>query len=247
MPTPFTHLQITLRLAQDPTIPIDLRQFIHRNYSDFLLGGVIADQRPEGGSRADTHFYEYTQPMPDHPWREMFRKNPSLNPPKSNAHHAFLLSYVAHLSADEYWSLYMLKPYFADGDWGTDIRGRFFLLHLLLITMDERDELLLPEGIGAIMQASQPDDWLPFLSDDLIRKWRDFIAEQIDEHDSQTLDIFGGRINTPAQEVRALLDDSEYMDSKLWKNVSHEVLADVEVKLYEFAREQLIIYWQETN
>ncbi|MGB7340191.1 MAG: hypothetical protein WBC91_14940, partial [Phototrophicaceae bacterium] len=127
------------------------------------------------------------------------------------------------------------------------IRGRFYMLHLLLITMDERDELLLPEGIGAVMQNSEPNDWLPFLSDDLIRDWRDFLAQQIDEHDSQTLRIFGGRIKTSADDVRALLDDEEYMTSKLWNHVSHETLAEVERDLYQFAREQLVVYWEETQ
>lgn len=247
MPTPFTHLQITLRLMNDPLVPPHIREFAEHYRPDFLLGGVIADQRPEGGRRADTHFYEYTQEMPDHPWREMFRQHPSLKNPKSEAHKAFLSSYVAHLAADEYWSRFMLKPHFADSAWGGDLRGRFYLLHLLLISMDERDEKLLPDGIGAVMHGSMPEDWLPFLTDHEICAWRDFIAAQIDEHDSQTLVIFGGRINTSAEKVRELLDDGAYMQAQLWDNVSREILAEIEAKLYEFAREQLLIYLEESN
>lgn len=242
MPTPFSHLQITLRLMNDPLVPEDVRQFINQHRSAFLLGGVVADQRPVGGKRADTHFYEYIKPMPDNPWREMFRQYPSLEAPVSEAHKAFLTAYVAHLSADEYWTRHMLKPHFADSDWGEDIRARFFQLHLLLITMDERDEQLLPKGIGAVMRDSLSDSWLPFLSDELIAEWRDFIAQQIDEDDSQTLVIFGGRIKTEPEKVRELLDDEGYMQSKLWANVSRKTLADVEDKLYQFAREQMLVY-----
>ncbi|MEO1287527.1 MAG: zinc dependent phospholipase C family protein [Chloroflexota bacterium] len=247
MPTPFTHLHITLRLMQDEAIPQKLRDFAMTHRPDFLLGGIVADQRPEGGKRADTHFYEYIKPMTDHPWRVMFQQNPSLKQAKSDAHHAFLLAYVAHLAADEYWSLHMLKPHFAESDWGDDLRHRFYLLHLLLITMDERDETRLPEGIGAIMQECKPDNWLPFLSDDLIIDWRDYLAHQIDDHDSKTLDIFGGRIDTAPEKVRELLDDAYYMQRNVWNNVSREILADVETKLYDFAREQLIIYWDESS
>lgn len=242
MPTPFSHLQITLRLMNDPLVPEDVRQFINQHRSDFLLGGVVADQRPDGGKRADTHFYEYTKAMPDNPWREMFRQYPSLEAPTSEAHKAFLTAYVAHLSADEYWTRNMLKPHFAELDWAEDIRARFYQLHLLLITMDERDEQLLPKGIGAVMKDCLPDSWLPFLSDELIGDWRDFIAEQIDENDSQTLVIFGGRIKTKPEKVRELLDDEGYMQSKLWDNVSRKTLADVEDKLYQFAREQMLVY-----
>lgn len=247
MPTPFTHLQITLRLMNDPLVPQAIRDFINQHRPAFLLGGVIADQRRVGGKRADTHFYEYTKPMPDNPWREMFRQYPSLEKPDSEAHKAFLTAYVAHLSADEYWTLHMLKPHFADSEWGEDVRGRFYLLHLLLITMDERDENLLPENIASVLESSIPDSWLPFLSDNLICEWRDFIARQIDEDDSQTLVIFGGRIQTEPEKVRELLNDADYMQSKLWDNVSREVLAEVEDKLYQFAREQMLIYLEESD
>ncbi|MEL7435276.1 MAG: zinc dependent phospholipase C family protein [Chloroflexota bacterium] len=245
MPTPFSHLQITQRLLDDEAVPQSIRAFARDYRPDFLLGGIIADQRPEGGKRADTHFYEYTKPMPDNPWREMFRQHPSLKTPKSDAHKAFLMGYVAHLAADEYWSRYMLKPHFAESDWGEDIRHRFYLLHLLLITMDERDEKLLPAGIGAVMQACEPHSWLPFMSDSKIQDWRDFLAHQIDDHDSRTLEIFGGRIKTPAQKVRALLDDDEYMQRELWDNVSRDTLAELEVALYAFSREQLLVYLDE--
>ncbi len=247
MPTPFSHLQITLRLMDDPLVPQHVRDFVKQHRPAFLLGGVIADQRPVDGKRADTHFYEYTKPMPDNPWREMFRQHPSLKNPVSDAHKVFLTAYVAHLAADEYWSRNMLKPHFADSDWGEDIRGRFFLLHLLLITMDERDQDLLPDAIGTVMRDCIPDNWLPFLNDVLICDWRDFIAEQIDEDDSQTLVIFGGRIQTEPDKVRELLDDAAYMQSKLWENVSRETLLDIEDGLYQFAREQMLIYLDEST
>lgn len=243
MPTPFSHLYITQRLLSDDAVPAEVRAFADACRPDFLLGGIIADQRPKGGKRADTHFYEYARPMPDNPWREMFRQNPSLKQPISDAHKAFLMGYVAHLAADEYWTRHMLGPHFVERDWGGSMSHRFYLLHLLLITMDERDQALLYDGIGATMRSCEPAAWLPFMHDQKIIEWRDFLARQIDEDDSKTLEIFGRRIDTAPDQVRAFLDNTAYMQNELWNHVTPEILADVETQLYAFSRQQMLIYW----
>ena len=81
----------------------------------------------------------------------------------------------------------MLKPHFADKDWTGDIRKRFYYLHLMLITMDERDQQLLPEGIGAVMRECIPDKWLPFLSDELDLQLAGFYRlNKLTTDDSQT-------------------------------------------------------------
>jgi len=180
MPTPFTHLYIASRLLHDERVSAAAQAILAAHQPCFLLGGIVADQRLEGMERADTHFYHYTRPMPDNPWREMFRQHPTLMQPKSEAHHAFLMGYVAHLAADEYWSRHMLGPHFANGEWGEDRFDRFFVLHLLLIWMDERDEDRLPQETADLLRQCFPNDWLPFLPDDGICDWRDFLADQLE-------------------------------------------------------------------
>ncbi|MCA9913351.1 MAG: zinc dependent phospholipase C family protein [Anaerolineae bacterium] len=244
MPTPFTHLQIASQLLQDPRVSPEAHALIAAHQPCFLLGGIVADQRLAGMDRQDTHFYHYTRPMPDNPWREMFRQYPRLSHPKSDAHHAFLMGYVAHLAADEYWSRYMLGPHFASGHWGEDARDRFFVLHLLLIWMDERDEARLPETTASLLRQCMPHDWLPFLPDHGICDWRDFLADQLDG-DSETLAIFGGRIRTEPRVLRAMLDDSALMQERLWDNITPQLLTDMESKLYDFSREQMDTYLRE--
>lgn len=247
MPTPFTHLEITNRLLDDARIPESLRHQLAAERPAFLLGGIIADARiPPDGKRHDTHFYRYDQPMPDHPWREMFRQNPEIDQPKSAAHLAFLAGYVAHLAADEYWSRHVLAPYFRDGDWGEDVRSRFFILHLLLIHMDERDETTLMEDHATILRQCISNDWLPFMPDTVVHEWRDFIASQI-ETESQTLDIFGKRTRTEPEKLRQLVDDANYMQDHLWQHITPAMLVEIEHSLYEFAREQLLVYLGEQN
>jgi hypothetical protein len=244
MPTPFTHLDISLRLLNDPLVPEAIRVCIDSYQPDFFLGGIIADARPESGKRADTHFYEYTRPMPDNPWREMFRQHPSLLEPQSEAQKVFLAAYVAHLAADEYWSRYLLHPHIAAADWGKDLRERFFMLHFLLLHMDERDEKLLPLDMPSRLRQSEPHNWLPFLGDTLIRDWRDYIATQL-ETESDSLNVLGSRIDMSTEKLRQLLDDAAFMQTKLWNHVSPALLSETEAKMYEFSRQQMLIYWNE--
>lgn len=241
MPTPFSHLHISHRLVNDMALSQKTRRLITAHPSDFLLGGVIADARPEGGKRPDTHFYHYTEPMPDNPWREMFRHHPALKQSLSTRHHAFLAGYVAHLAVDEYWSRYMLKPHFADSAWGEDVKDRFFSLHLLLIHMDERDETALENTIPSLLRQSQPHHWLPFLTDTEICGWRDFIAGQL-ETKSETLPVLGKRIQTLPEDLRRILDNTSTMQSRVWDNIAPSLLAHMENEMYTFAQEQLEIY-----
>jgi hypothetical protein len=242
MPTPFTHLRITEKLAVDPQVPSVLRAMFQDERPAFLLGGIVADQKAfAGADRQVTHFYRYDKPMPDNPWREMFRKHPKLLQAQSDAHRAFMAAYVAHLAVDEYWSRYMLKPHFANGVWGEDLRWRFYVLHMLLVWMDERDEEALNQDtIGQLLQC-QPNDWLPFMADGQICSWRDFIADQL-QGTSQTVSIFAERIGTTVQDFRAMMDDEAWMQENLWQHITHELLADIEAKYYVFAREQMLMY-----
>lgn len=245
MPTPFTHLRIAHRLLEDPEIPDAIHKLLDKYRADFYLGGVVADARPKGSSRADTHFYHYTRPMPDNPWREMFRQHPVLSKAKSQAHQVFLLGYVEHLASDEYWSRNLLKPHIAEAEWGKDIYDRFKSLHLLLIYMDERDEKWMPASIPSILHTSTPNSWLPFMDDTTIIEWRDFIAEQLQTGISQTLEILGSRVHIAPDELRRMLDDSTLMQRRLWDNLAPALLQEIEEQMYRFSRQQMLIYLDE--
>ncbi|MGB1285602.1 MAG: hypothetical protein ACPG7F_03625 [Aggregatilineales bacterium] len=246
MPTPFTHLNIAQKLENDPQIPENIRQLLKTCHPAYLAGSIVADAKPTPESDRDvTHFYRYDRPMADHPWRVMMQQNPSLMTPDSPAHRVFIAAYVAHLAADEYWSKYMLKPHFAEGDWGEDIRDRFFVLHLLLIHMDERDLNQLPIDYAETLPQVNPTAWMPFLPDTCINEWCDFVALQIPDK-SETLHIFGTRVKTAPEKLRAMVDDVGLMQIRLWQYLPQTTLADLEAKIYDFAREQMLVYLDET-
>ncbi len=242
MPTPFTHLYIAQRLLNDPQLPGDMRALLAAECAAFLLGSIAADARVNSGvQRANTHFYRYDEPMNDHPWRVMLAEYPVLERAANSAHRAFLAGYVAHLSVDEWWTERMLREQFLAREWGTDRKFRFFMLHILLIYMDERDYAALEPWQAGTLQGAQPADWLPFIGDADLQAWRDFIAEQV-AGESQTLAVLGARVQRPPEEFRAILDSPERMQADLWAHVPPDTLAQVEARMYTFAREQLVDY-----
>ena len=131
--------------------------------------------------REVTHFYQLDQPITERPWRAMFLRYPLLAQARDNAHLAFLAGYVAHLALDEFWAENMVRPHF----WGTRTgivshwRDKLFALHLILTVMDERDQAELHAWQADSLAQCQPQDWLPFLGDDILRDWRDFVSGQI--------------------------------------------------------------------
>jgi hypothetical protein len=250
MPTPFTHLETAQRFLVDDQLSPDMRGLLHAERSAFLLGNIAADARVGAGvSRETTHFYAYDRPIEERPWRVMLQQYPDLGNPHSPAQCAFLAGYVAHLSIDEYWSLNMVRPYFVKRGWNTPSREfRFLMLHIILSYMDERDLSLLATWQYETLCAAEPSDWLPFISDETLVGWRNFIGEQIKPGGvSQTLALFGGRIGKRPEELRAILDSPEQMQHGLWANVPPEDLVRIEAEMYAYAREQMALYMGEAD
>lgn len=245
MPTPFTHLNITQRLLNDTAIPPAYRELIAAHLPAFQLGSIVADARVSGGiGRETTHFYSYSRPIVEHPWRVMLDKHPTLKHPHDKAHLVFLAGYVAHLATDESWALKMVRPEFGDREWdGVERQEKFFALHLILTHMDERDELKLESWQADSLMTCLPDDWLPFMSDEVLCAWRDLVANQITpDGDSQTLSIFSSRLGIDMDFIRETLDNPEKMQHLLWQHVPQSLLEITEIQMYAFTRDQLCVY-----
>lgn len=247
MPTPFTHLEFAQRLLEDEAVP--QRAFLRDYRPAFLLGSIAADARVGAGvSREATHFYAYDQAISEHPWRVMLNRHPSLCGPHSAAHRAFLAGYVAHLALDEAWALQFVRPQFIIKDWDAPRNARFFALHLILIHMDKRDEALLEAWQGEELAAATPRHWLPFMDDDILAVWRDFIAEQIRAGgQSKTVDIFSERLMMPRADLAAVVDSPAEMQKRLWDFVTPSDLQAVEPALYRFTYQQLNQYLAESS
>ncbi len=244
MPTPFSHLAIAQRLLKD--LPPTTTEALVAQRPAYVLGSVAADARPDVPEpRKTTHFYAYDEPMLDHPWRTMLQQHPQLRSPSDPALRAFVAGYVAHLATDEVWTVNMLGPHFANSEWGESRQSRFFVLHILLSHMDERDLANLEPWGAADIRHVQPNNWLPFLPDDVLIGWRDLIHEQIRPGGhSQTLEIFAERVDRPVSEFRDMLDDPAQMQRNLWNHIPRYTLAEIETAMYAHAKEALLAYME---
>ena len=248
MPTPFTHLKIAQDLLVDQRLPEPCRGLLLRERPAFQLGSVAADARVATGvSRDVTHFFSYSADICERPWLVMLREHASLTPPRDEAHLAFLAGYVAHLALDEAWTLNLVRPRFRDRAWQDADRGdKYFALHLILTVMDERDEACLEAWQADSLKRCQPREWLPFISDEVLLRWRDVVAEQIGPaRHSLTLEIFAERLKTSTGRIRATLDDPAAMQHALWRHVPRGILQDVESQAYIYTREQMLLYLAE--
>src|SRR5690606_11612779 len=122
---------------------------------------------------------------------------------------------------------------------------KIVLLHVLLIRMDERDRPLLGAWQAETLNAAHPQTWLPFISDAHLCNWRDLIYQQIKpDGQSQTLDIFGARIQKTPSDLRAILDSPATLARDLWSHVPQSEFERIESAMYEDALEQLCLYWR---
>ncbi len=248
MPTPFTHLEVAQRLIADDALPPQTRAEIKESLGAFLLGSIAADARVNAGTdRAATHFYHYGRPIDQPPHQIMLSRYPALQRPTDNHHRAFIAGYVAHLSVDEHWTTHMTHPYFGLAEWA-DMNERFYMLHIILIYMDERDHNRLEAWQADALHSAQPQDWLPFMPDAVLRGWQHLIYDQIRVGGiSQTLTIFGGRIGKSPAQLRHILDAQDTMQARLWRHIPQTLLTHTEAAMYTYAREQVAAYWEATS
>ncbi|MBC8100952.1 MAG: zinc dependent phospholipase C family protein [Armatimonadetes bacterium] len=244
MPTPFSHLAVAQRLLDDQALPQACRGLLRAELGAFLLGSIAADARVGAGMpREHTHFYAYAQQMTENPWRAMLRLNPELWQPRTPAHWAFMMGYVAHLAMDETWSREMVAPHFVQREWGS--QGlRFLMLHIILIVMDERDLSLLQPWQADALHSAQPDQWVAFITDVDLRAWQGLIYQQLMPGGvSETLTIFGARARKSPTELRTILDSDSEMQTNLWDNIPRSTLAQVEAQMYTYICESVVEYW----
>jgi hypothetical protein len=247
MPTPFTHLLTAAQFLADERIPADARAALDAERGAFLLGNIAADARVSSNlNRENTHFYIFTDPIIESPWRVMLGKYPALAHPATAAQRAFLAGYVAHLVMDEIWLLDVVRPYFVEREWG-ERRQRFLMLNVLLMLIDARDYALLPAWERSALLAAQPDGWVPFVTDDDLRGWRDLVGRQLPpEGSSETLAIIGERLERAPDDLRAMLDDPAYLEREVWANVPRDAVAQAEARMVEQARTQMLEYLNKT-
>lgn len=236
MPTPFYHLSLAHELLTSSGLDEGIRAVLTRNKAAFLFGKTAPDaQVVSGQPREATHFFVVPPEDDIHAWERMLAAHPSLGKasalPEEQA--VFIAGYLCHLQADETWISDIFLPLFGpDARWG-DFPQRLYLHNVLRAYMDREVLADLPEGTGKLLAEAAPKGWLPFIADEHLAGWKDYLAQQLQPGAAvHTLEVFASRQGLSAEDFQQALDSEERMEAEIFAHAPRE-------KLVEF-RETLI-------
>lgn len=231
MPTPFYHLSLAESITHQPTLPPRLSQRIHDHWPAFLLGNTAPDvQTITHQDRRATHFFDIPifkgEPQP---WERMFRRYPDLTPwrrlPEDQA--IFLLGYMCHLRADVVWVQKIFFPIFGPfAGWQT-MKQRLYLHNVLRSYLDYELLPLLPGDLGKVLAEAVPSNWLPFVEDNHLQQWRDFVSRQLLPGASvHTVEVFAARQGISPEEYYRLIQSEERLDQEIFQRLPRQTLSD---------------------
>ena len=228
MPTPFYHLALAGALLADERLQPSTREFLTETRPVFIFGNTAPDvQTMSGEDRAATHFFHVPLRDKTPAYETMFARYSQLSVaaalPKEQS--AFITGYICHLLLDQLWIGEILESYFGlEATW-ENIRERLFLHNVMRIHIDRQDLAQLPSDLDIVLAQVQPSDWLPFVEDQHLRAWRDFVSVQLAPGaDIQTVAVFAERMGRAPSEFETLLDSPQRLQARLWENIPRSEL-----------------------
>jgi hypothetical protein len=262
MPTPFQHLVYASAILYPPgivsssrlppwlTSSRDIRRLLAEHTGAFMLGNTGVDvQAITKQSRVTTHFYHLPPSRSPRAWQNMLAQYPSLSDPHALApdHAAFISGYFTHLIYDELWAWEVFVPFYMNSDLWPDRTTRIVHHNALRVILDRQaqDALTRYPGLSSQIRAVEPEDWLPFVDDEALRTWRDWVVRQLDnlEH-AETVSVFAERMGVS---VRRLEQVARAIATGTYKPAIPELDAAVtrfESQSFQDTCEMLNQYWE---
>ena len=224
------HLALAQGILCGDALPPPVCRLLTQQRGPFLLGHTSPDvQTISGQAREQTHFYAIprdrgrTRDRPAH--ETLFAAHPelaraeSLPPPQA----AFVAGYVAHLLLDELWLDEVFLPYFRQ-EWGSQ-RERAFLHNVLRTWMDRQDLQRIDGTVTGALRQARPGGWLPFVRDEDLRTWRDWLVGQLSPGQTvQTAEVFAQRMGMSPMDVEAVMRSSQEMAERVFSRIPEAVL-----------------------
>ncbi len=245
MPTPFNHLLIARDLlAAD--LPADLRRALPAERPAFLLGNIAPDvQSITGQTREATHFFPVPLNSAPPAHQILFARSPALADPHQlpAAQAVFLAGYLAHLEFDQWWVRDVFEPVFGPEQTWASFRERLYLHNALRAHWDADDLRAMPDDIAPALSAAAPRDWLPFVADHDLARWRDFVADQLHAGAAQTIAVFAQRMKADPDEFAALVGSPDEMGRRVFSHISPSHLARYQARALEASLALLRAYW----
>lgn len=229
------HLALAKEILSGDDLPPAMRRLLIQQHGPFLLGNTAPDvQTVSGQTRDETHFYSIPRTT-DRPAHEaLFETHPQLTHTESlpPAQIAFIAGYIAHLVLDELWLDRVFLRYFRRG-WG-DRREQAFLHNVLRTWMDRQDQRRLNGSVSAALRHTRPQGWLPFVADEHLQAWRDWLVEQLAPGRSvQTAEVFARRMGVSVSEMEAVLSSPQQMEERVFAHISRTDLRSFRDAGYE--------------
>jgi hypothetical protein len=225
LPTPIEHLAVAQQMLSSLLLPEAATSQLEQDETvrgAFFFGHIAPDvQVISHQPREVTHFF--TVPLTNRrpAYARMLAAHPRLARPSTLPadQAAFLAGYLSHLLLDECWVRKVFQPVFGlKQTWG-NWRERLLLHNALRAWLDRRDRRRLPGGIGDLLRQAEPYDWLPFVTDANLRRWRDLVADQFAPGaEIRTVEIFAHRAEIPPTEFLALLE-SDAMEKRIFSRI----------------------------
>ncbi len=238
MPTPFTHLIKAHQLLDDPRLAPSAVSLLRQELPAFLLGNIAPDAHHAAHSsdirRETTHFFHYAPRLDPLATIKMLQDYPSLLSQQvvDPSRRVFLAGYLAHLAIDEVWATDVVHRFF-HSEWG-DRRTRHFAFTALIAILDRRDFERMPSGYYDILRRAEPKQWLPFLPDNALSKWRDVVVEQIQPGGRpETLLILGRTVYSDYQDLADMVNSPQRQAAELWLHFPQEQVLSIENTAYE--------------
>lgn len=215
MPTPVNHLIMAREVVESGRLIPAAQRLLERERGPFLLGHTAADvQTVSGHLRYATHFYTIPPDNEIPAYRVLLATYPELASAArlEPSHVAFVTGYLAHLLADEKWWREIFNVFFGpEVDWRS-WRERIFLHNVLRVHLDREDQARLGEDVERVLARAEPLNWLPFVADRYLRRWRDLLVEQLrPEHHIRTAEVFAERMHIPPRMVEEAVGSPQQM------------------------------------
>jgi hypothetical protein len=192
---------------------------LNRWKGPFLLGHTAPDVKTVSGQKREaSHFYTIPRTSNRPAYLVLFDTYPELARADalSPSRAAFIAGYIAHLLLDELWLDGVFQRYFLQ-DWGP-LEERLFLHNVLRTWVDLRDQARLNETTAQALQQARPDDWLPFVPDLYLRRWRDWLVAQLTAaHRMETAKVLADRMGVSATAVETVVQSSEQMERRVFQ------------------------------
>lgn len=229
VPTPFYHLSIAQNLLNYDAFSPSVQKILVRQRGAFLFGNTAADvQVLSGQARQVTHFFN----LPLHsnsvaPWKLMLNTYPCLGDCRQSdeTQAAFVAGYLCHLLADWQWIGNIFVPAFGkQAEWSI-FPQRLYLHNVLRAYLDRQMVPGLINGASEKLGEVVPDQWLPFVKDQFLFAWRDYLAKQLQPGAKvHTVEVLAKRQEISPEEYIALLGSEERMENEIFTHLPRQEL-----------------------